>query len=207
MDVARITSDLLRPVPLHSPLTVHSQILRDGRRLQLAEITISVDQMRVAHASVLRVQKARQNSQIGAEVTLDMEVPNDRASVYPLPDGFAELFTVVAVDGVPGQGDRRRVWFRFDDVLVDGSVSTPLQRAVAAADFGGGMSSPLDYTEWAYPSVDLTVSFHRQPIGAWTLVDACSSITHDRLAICHANLFDEKGLFGHSLQTVLIHPR
>ncbi len=76
MDVARITGDLLRPVPLHSPLTVHSHILRDGKRMQLVEITIAVDEIQVAHASVLRVHQARLNSQIGTDVALDIAVPN-----------------------------------------------------------------------------------------------------------------------------------
>ncbi len=207
MDVARLTIDLLRPVPRNSPLSIRRQILRDGKRMQLVEITVFDDEVRVAQASVLRVEQGRQNSQIGKETALDTAVPDDSAAAYTMPAGFADLFTIVLVDGGFGQGGRGRVWFRFDQALVDNMPATPLQRAVAAADFGGGMSFPLDFSSWSFPSVDLTVSLHRQPTGPWTLVDARSRMSHDRIAICHASLYDETGLFGHSLQTVLVRPR
>ncbi len=44
--------------------------------MQLVEITIAVDEIQVAHASVLRVHQARLNSQIGTDVALDIAVPN-----------------------------------------------------------------------------------------------------------------------------------
>lgn len=206
MDVARITIDLLRPVPRNSPLSVRSRVLRDGKRMQLAQITIFDEEMRVAQACVLRVQQAQQKSLVGEGIAPDIAVPGDSAATYPLPPGFADLFTIV-VDGGSKQDGWRQTWFRFNDVLVDGARPTPLQAAVAAADFGGGMSSPLDFSKWSYPSVDLTVSFHRQPTGLWTLVDARFEMSHDRIAICHASLHDEQGQFGHSLQTVLVQPR
>ncbi len=207
MDVARLTIDLLRPVPCDAPLSIRPRLLRDGKKLQLAEILVLDDDVVVAQASALRVEQARSNSLSGREITIGIPAPDDNAATYTLPAGFADLFTIVAVDPVPRQGERRRVWFRNDYPLVDSMAATPLQRAVAAADFGGGLSSALDFSEWSYPSVDLTVSFHRLPTGPWTLVDALSDMSNHRTAICHSRLYDEKGQFGHSLQTVLVQPR
>ena len=207
MDVARITLDLMRPVPRHSPLTVGSKILRDGKKMQLTEIAVSDREIQVARASVLRVPQPQRRLNREGVTSDSWTPPNEGVATYPLPTGFADLFTIVAVDGVAERGGSRRLWFRLNDAPVEGSPLTAFQQAVAAADFTGGMSSALDFSKWSYPSVDLTVSFHRQPTGAWTFVDARSEMSHDGIAICHASLYDEGGLFGYSLQTVLIFRR
>ena len=41
------------------------------------------------------------------------------------------------------------------------------QRAVAAADFGNGISRVLDWNEWLFINTDLTVHLHREPEGEW----------------------------------------
>ena len=44
-------------------------------------------------------------------------------------------------------------------------------RAVVAADFSNGASSTLDFRQWTFINADLTVSFARQPVGEWILLD------------------------------------
>ena len=47
-----------------------------------------------------------------------------------------------------------------------------LQRAVAAADFGNGVSRVLDFDRHLFVNTDLTVHLHREPAGEWILIDA-----------------------------------
>ena len=40
MRVARVTVDLMRPVPV-APLTIESEVLREGRKIQLCAVRLS----------------------------------------------------------------------------------------------------------------------------------------------------------------------
>src|SRR6516225_4834557 len=52
MRVARVTIDLMRPVPL-KPLTLETEVLREGRKIQLCSVRLRVDGVIVVAASVL----------------------------------------------------------------------------------------------------------------------------------------------------------
>src|SRR5258706_10052529 len=56
MLVARITLELLRPIPL-SPLTVQARLLRPGRKVQLIESSLHTDSHEVARATGLRIRQ------------------------------------------------------------------------------------------------------------------------------------------------------
>ena len=71
--------------------------------------------------------------------------------------------------GVPGPG---AIWYRADRPLVEGSPLSQAMRAVVAADFCNGTSAALDFRDWTFINADLTVSFARQPVGEWILLDA-----------------------------------
>ena len=52
MRIARVTIDLMRPVPV-APLTVSSEILRDGRTIQLCGVRLLADGVLGVSATVL----------------------------------------------------------------------------------------------------------------------------------------------------------
>ena len=51
MQVARLTIDLMRPVPL-TPLTVETEILRAGRKMQVCEVRLLADGVTVVRTNV-----------------------------------------------------------------------------------------------------------------------------------------------------------
>lgn len=57
MDVARITVELLRPVPI-AELTVAAVIAREGKKLQLVEVDLRSGEMQVAKATVLKLRRS-----------------------------------------------------------------------------------------------------------------------------------------------------
>ena len=71
--------------------------------------------------------------------------------------------------GVPGPG---AIWYRVDRPLVAGSPVSQAMRAVVAADFCNGTSAALDFRQWTFINADLSVSFAREPVGEWILLDA-----------------------------------
>src|SRR6201995_444742 len=55
MRVARVTVDLMRPVPL-MPLTLETEVLREGRKIQLCAVRLRADGVLTVSATVLRVK-------------------------------------------------------------------------------------------------------------------------------------------------------
>src|SRR5215204_6700966 len=55
MHVARVTIDLMRPVPV-APLTLETQVLREGRKIQLCAIRLLADGALAVGATVLKIK-------------------------------------------------------------------------------------------------------------------------------------------------------
>src|SRR5260370_27109172 len=55
MHIARVTIDLMRPVPV-APLTVRSEVLREGRKIQLCAIKLFAGDVAVVSATVLKIK-------------------------------------------------------------------------------------------------------------------------------------------------------
>jgi hypothetical protein len=55
MRVARVTVDLMRPVPV-APLTIESEVLREGRKIQLCAVRLLAKGVVVVSATVLKIK-------------------------------------------------------------------------------------------------------------------------------------------------------
>jgi len=100
------------------------------------------------------------------------------------------------------------VWFRLRVPLVAGEETSPLARVMAAADFGNGISAPLDWDEgWTFINPDLTVYLNRRPDGEWVGLDAVTWPEENAVAVAEAALYDERGRIGRSVQSLLLDRR
>src|SRR4029450_11828684 len=72
MMIARLTVELLRPVPV-SVLAVETRLLRPGRKVQLVGASLHAGDTEVARATALRIR------------TADLPVPDDLAAPEPPP--------------------------------------------------------------------------------------------------------------------------
>ena len=88
-------------------------------------------------------------------------------------------------------------WFRLLLPVVPGVAPSPMSRAVAAADFGLGISS---HGEWpprlAYPNADLVVHTARPLEGEWVRVEASSVWRDNGIGLCTMTLADPQGAIG-----------
>ena len=209
MRVARVTIDLMRPVPLE-PLALETEVLREGRKIQLCAVRLLADGVVVAAASVLKV-KAQAHILPADIADLPVELPGPEQSRQE-----SELFSDSAfVGGMSVRAARGRfgvkgpgaIWYRVDRPLVEGSPVSQAMRAVVAADFCNGTSAVLDFREWTFINADLTVSFARPPTGEWILLDAESWIGPDGTGLAMARLADIRGYFGRAVQSLVIEKR
>jgi hypothetical protein len=209
MRIARVTIDLMRPVPIR-PLTLETEVLRDGRKIQLCAVRLRADGVIVVAASVLKVRylpQALPPDVSGPKVELPPPEasPEDPAqfSNSPFVTGM-QLRSARGKFGVPGPG---AIWYRVVRPLIEGVAISQAVRAVVAADFCNGTSAALDFRDWIFLNADLTVSMAREPVGEWILLDAESWIGPDGTGLAMARLADERGYFGRSIQTLVIDKR
>src|SRR5262249_36648049 len=152
MRVARVTVDLMRPVPL-APLTLETEVLREGRKIQLCAIRLRAGGTVVVAASVLKVKLQAESVPPdvgGPELTLpgpDVS-PEDPAqfSNSPFVMGM-QLRAARGTFGVQGPG---AIWYRIRRPFVEGSAVSQAMRAVIAADFCNGTSAALDFRDWTF---------------------------------------------------------
>ncbi|MGE5156526.1 MAG: thioesterase family protein [Gemmatimonas sp.] len=209
MRIARVTIDLMRPVPL-SPLMLQTEVLREGRKIQLCAVRLLADDALVVAATVLKIKAQAQ--------PLPADLDQERVE-YPGPQHSAEdpakfsnspfvtgmsLRAARGRFGVPGKA---AIWYRVDRSLVEGSSVSQAIRAVVAADFANGTSAALDFHQWRFLNADLTVSMARQPVGEWILLDGESWIGPDGAGLAMARLADEQGYFGRAVQSLVIERR
>ena len=209
MTIARVTIDLMRPVPV-APLTLQTEVLRAGRKIQLCAVRLLADGALAAAATVLKIKtQANELPPDVAEPPLELPGPDqsrvDPASFSnsPFVSGFS-LRAARGSFGVPGPG---AIWYRADRPLVEGYAISQAMRAVVAADFCNGTAPVLDFRQWTFINADLTVSLARQPVGEWILVDAESWIGSDGAGLALARLADVEGYFGRAIQSLVIEKR
>lgn len=213
----RLTLDLERPVPL-ADLRVHAEVVRHGRKVQVAEVTVhDADGQRLVRASVLSIRREA-TALPDALIRPEDPIPPHRDTADPQPDwqpmGDAIAFHKDAVEHRfvgPGGGmltlGPATDWIRLGVPVVADEEPSPFQRTVAAADFVNGLSGVLPVDAWTYINPDLTVTLHRLPVGAWIALDAVTRLDPSGVGTAEADLFDETGRLGRCVQTLLIQPR
>jgi hypothetical protein len=210
MRVARLTVDLMRPVPV-APLTVETEVLREGRKIQLVAVRLAAGGTEVVRATALRVRSLERKLPADAgSPALDVKGPEQ--SHEPTENGLSHTPFLSGLSMKVAKGSFRipgpaAVWYRASRPIVDGAPISPLMRAAIAADFCNGTSAVLDFAHWTFINGDLTLSLAREPVGDWILLDAETWAGPDSIGIAAARLADRDGYFGRAVQSVLFEKR
>ena len=209
MQVVRVTIDLLRPVPV-APLTYQTEVLREGRKIQLCGITLLANDVIVARASVLKMRSEPQSlpPEI-ADPPLTLPGPDSGLPLNRRPGNafMSGLSTCVVRGGGLMASGPGAIWYRLDRALIEGAATSQVMRAVVAADFSNGSSAVLPFEPGTFLNADLTVSRARPPVGDWILLDSESWIGPDGTGLAASKLADIDGYFGRAVQSLVIEKR
>jgi hypothetical protein len=203
--VARVTYELLRPVPL-GELTISAAVTRPGRRVQLLEGSlVAPDGTEVVRARALRV--ARADVDAGAPTAPPPGPEQGRPSEFARGD--LELFPTDAMEirfitGAFYELGPATAWFRLRVPVVGGEEPSGLQRLAAAADFPNGIASEVPWDEYVFINPDLTLYIERQPVGEWICLDARMRVADGGAGFSEAVLYDSRGRVGRSLQSLYV---
>jgi len=213
--LARLTVELVRPVPL-ATLEVKVSEVRMGRRIQLLDAVVCDRQgTELVYGRGMRIVSEPNGLDVD-RLPLPMipDVPGPEASTpyqhsYPRERGgfFMDAFDLRTADGrsFAGQGPSA-AWFRLTAEVFEGEPVTPVDRVIAVADFGNGISNVVDASEFLYINPDLTVNIHRPPEGDWILNDAVTVATGTGYGTAVGTLFDRRGQVGVANQSLLLSP-
>ena len=213
MEIARVTVEIFRVVPL-VPLTIRTEIVREGKRIQKirADVTDPSGTL-VSMASVQRLRTADLPLPSQAETeALTLATPEE-CPIFEMKDwGPGEsgkvMFHRDAVEvreiyGGFGEVGPGAVWIRLSLPVIAGRENTPAQRAVAAGDFGNGVSRSLG-DDWVFMNSDLTAHIGRYPTGEWVALEAKSHYSGLGRGVAAGSLWDEEAWVGRSTQTLFL---
>ncbi len=207
--LARLTMEILGPVPV-GPVRVEAAVARPGRAVELVEGTLSAGGRAVLRCRAWRIRTAQSAvpESLLAGVPTAPPIPGDRTPwVSPSGSGYLSSVEFVFVGGSFAEPGPAQVWTRLRVPLVEGEDPSPLQRLMAVADSGNGLSSVLPWQGWWFINTELSVHLHRVPTGEWIYVDAHSTVDPTGVGLAETELYDEKGRVGRGAQALMVGPR
>jgi Thioesterase-like superfamily len=211
MDTARITVELVRPVPVDEPVCVTTSVVRPGKKVQLVGAVMSLrDGTELCRAVALRMRFAEIAPPYASYTPPPLPAPPESGERV-VGVGGEQAFAVTGVElrfvrGVFLQSGAATVWIRLLMPVIPGEEPTGMQRACAAADFGNGVSSVHEWGRTLFINPDLTVYLSRRPQGEWICIDAVTHPGPHGRALAESQLYDESGVVGRSLQSLLVEP-
>ena len=212
MQVARMTIDLLRPVPI-APLEIRSEVVREGKKIQLCGVSLLAGGKECVRASALKIRAAEYPELNGVtETPANIPSPSESSSIDEIvrrSSGFIsglEVKNAIGNFGLLSAGGPAACWFRSVRPIVAGEANTPLMRAAMTSDFCNGVSSVLDQG-WTFLNGDLSINFARMPVGDWIALDAETWVDERGVGIAAGKLADERGYFGRAIQSLVVEKR
>jgi hypothetical protein len=205
---ARLTVDLFRPAAL-APVEVSTSLVRDGRRIRVADAVAVVGGHEIARASCVLLATSADPP----------AVPwRPEPWVSPHPDTLATAnnegrWEFVLVDGAfqglsgdhQGPAGRSRIWTRETAALVAGEPLTPFVRAAVSADIASPLANATEIGV-AHINADYSLALARYPTGEWVGVEATQQQGADGISIATCTLYDTAGPFATSTAVALANP-
>lgn len=205
LGVARITFDILRPLPIE-PMRVEARVVRPGRRVQLVEAEIRVGDDVLMRASAWSIR--REDDAVRATDVAGAPDPPSGGEAVPLfatgYEGYLQAMEWRFVEGSFLEPGPATAWLRMDRRLVAGEEPSPLARVLTASDSASGISAALDFRDWLFVNPDLSVYLTRVPRGDWVCLQAATSIDADGVGLTTSTIFDEEGALGRTLQSLYV---
>jgi hypothetical protein len=204
--IARLTFDILGPVPVDE-VSVAARVVRPGRSVELLEGELSAGDRPAMTVRAWRVLGAA-----APTIADDGPLPPRPDAATPPPPaldgfGYGKAVELRFAAGGWNQLGPATVWTRLREPLVPDEQPTGLQRVLAVADSGNGVSAVLPLDRWLFINPELSVHLRREPRGEWICLDAATTITEGGAGLARSVLSDDDGVVAEGAQSLLVAPR
>lgn len=212
MRTVRLTAELLRPMT-REPVTAHTEVVREGRRIQLVRAVVTDGQgTEISTATALRVRLEGLDIEPPDEpLPEDLQVPPEALPRFTGNEvwaaGFYEAVDLHLPEGALGAAGPAAAWTRLLVPVVEGEPIHLLSRVAAASDFGNGISAPLPMDAFVFINPDLTIAIDRSPVDDWVGLSSRSTAQPDGVGRTVTTLGDRGGRIGTALQNLYIAAR
>ncbi|MCI0678161.1 MAG: thioesterase family protein [Actinobacteria bacterium] len=208
MLVARVSVELLRPVPLR-PLRLVTEVTRPGRKVQLVSAVLIHEDNEVARALGLRIRRAGLDTPFPVPEAVPPPPETGRPPVFFTgAGGFAtKAMEIMMIEGDFTEAGPGKAWLRLRVPLVEGEPTTGVERVAAAADFGNGISNLAGpERNWVFINPDLVIRLTRDPVGEWVFLDSATTIQPTGVGLATSTISDMTGSLGVAAQTLFVEP-
>jgi hypothetical protein len=225
--MTRVTTEIMRPVPVGQALDVQVEVIQAGRRTHRLQATMEAGGKQVARASGLRA--------ISSEVELPADLSmRDHEQPPPGPDGewerprwmtgdvdwgrasgrdvdswsnFLDACDSRVVEGSWDDPGECTAWIKVDADMIEGVGTTPIMRVLATADMSAAIGRVLPYESYLHPNADLNVHLTRYPATDWVGIRALMWVDRNGVAMGDGELWDENGRIGRTTQSCVLTKR
>lgn len=210
--VARLTANLLRPVPL-GDLDIEASADYVGRNAGHFSARLVAGDKEIGRFTLLLQREVPMELPAGLPGhPWPSLTPGPQASTAtPMPFagpvlGYADLVETRVARGRMFAGPSA-VWFRMRHPLVAGEATSPYQQVAVAGDSGNGISAALDIRHYSFMNSDLSIHLLRRPVGDWIGLDARTLLGEAGCGIAESMLYDEQGPIGRAVQSLMVRPQ
>ncbi|HET9691125.1 MAG TPA: thioesterase family protein [Acidimicrobiales bacterium] len=206
MQVARLTVDLLRPVPL-APLDVERQVVREGKRIQVVDVQLLSGSDLVARASALRIRIGDDTAAIAPAPGPVVPGPDHATAPEwssPYVPGFRRAIEL-RVAAVPGGGSV--LWVRLGVPIVVGARASAVATLAVAADFTSLQGSGEVARRCAAINGDVNLHVLRAPRGPWVGLSGATAFSSTGTGLSSTVLCDLDGQVGAASCVQVVDPR
>lgn len=205
--LTRVTFELLRPVGF-AKLTLKTEVETTGANVRRGTAVLESDGKQLIRATAMAFRK------VPVAVEQEKEAPPPLPATLPpftfpffgTKVGFHTSVDMAYAEGALGASSVA-VWLRMKLPLLPGEKPSPFVRTAIAADCGNGVAHVVDFNAFTFINADLTISLLRRPVGEWVCLQTRSMATKDGMGLADTRLWDERGPFGRSDQSLVIRPR
>jgi len=207
--LARVTAEILRPIPM-AGFSVRASLLHRGRSVSRTAAEVFDDDHVYIRAYAAHIRKG----DLGDVPTADIDAPEFSASAEgpfglgQIPHGQLWFGTSVECRYAPGSepsaGGPTTMWMRTKVPILPDEEPSPFQKLSPLADCANGVSSNAQLATFSFVNVDLSLSVLREPVGDWFASQATSFWQPNGIGQTDARLFDTQGVVGLASQSVIL---
>lgn len=198
----RLTIDLWR-LPNFSPITVTTNLLREGSRIKVVDAECFAEGKSIGRASGVLLKRGQPHEgDVWPGPIWDMPHPDTIEPEKPpsmIGGDWKPMWETRSPGGRSfGFVGKKQVWMREVRTLHEGEPLTPFQRVALAADFASPLANSGS-TGLGYINTDITLYLHRQPVDEWIGFEVTAFGASEGVCNGETRLYDTQGPIGHSI--------